>query len=241
VTETDLAIFPEATEEQMAKMIVKDYPYPPYYDPYIAMDIGFKDLTVVLFAYYDFRYDKIVIDDELVMSGPSMTTEALAEAIRKKEEVLWKDPITREPIKVYKRISDNNLIVINDLQRLHGLTFLPTSKDDKLAAINSVRMNLASQRYVIKERCETLLRHMKNGKWNKSKTQFARSPENGHYDAADCICYLTRNIEFSRNPYPKYWDMAHGDSVFYSPRRGAELDTPAKKWADSLGNWKKKK
>lgn len=226
VTETELAIFPEATEEQMKKMIVKDYPRPPYYDPYVAMDIGFKDLTVVLFAYYDFRNDKIVIDDELVMSGPSMTTELLAKAIKDKEELLWKDPLTKEKIKVYKRVSDNNLIVINDMQREHGLIFLPTAKDDKLAAINSVRMNLAAQRYVIHERCQTLIRHMKNGKWNKSKTNFARSPENGHYDA----CFVPGSKILTKNGFKSIENIEIGEEVLTHKGRFRKVKAVMSSW-----------
>src|SRR5271165_6049762 len=42
--------------------IVKDWPKPPYFDAIEAMDTGGKDFTVVLYGYFDYRAQKIVIE-----------------------------------------------------------------------------------------------------------------------------------------------------------------------------------
>lgn len=195
------AVVPEFTPAVQEATIV-EWPKVPFYDGYVAGDIGFKDLTVFLFAYYDFRNAKLIIEDELVMSGKKMTTEYMAQQIKIKEENNFCNPISKEVQTPYLRVCDNNLIVINDLQQLHGLTFLPTAKDDKDAALNNMKIMIASGRIIINPRCKTLIYHLKNATWNKAKKSFDRSPDAGHYDAVDALCYLCRNIQTNKNPYP---------------------------------------
>jgi hypothetical protein len=208
-------IIPEFTEA--AKLdCVKEWVRPPFFDYYEAADIGFKDFTVVLFAYYDFRSDKLVVEDELVLH--KMLTSTLAEGIKQKERGLLFNIQTNEQLTPFLRVSDNNLIVINDLQKLHGLTFLPTSKDNKDAAINQVRMLVNGRKLVINPRCVTLIKHLENGTWKKSSTgktrDFERSSDNGHFDAIDALIYLARNVLYSRNPYPRDYNMPSSETRF---------------------------
>ena len=213
------SIIPEFTDE-LAGDIVKEWPKPVFYDSYVSMDVGFRDLTVALFAYYDFDNAVVVIEDELVMNGPSMTTESLAKNIRQKEHKLWTNELTQEFKPPYLRVSDNNLIVINDLQRLHDITFYPTKKDGKSEAVNKARIMVGGYRVYIHPRCKVLAHHLKHGTWGKNKKSFNRSPDNGHYDAVDALVYLLRNIDENKNPYPRGHSYRHlnaGDSKFISP------------------------
>lgn len=206
----DNAVFPEVTED-LLKDIVKEWPRPAFCSRYVAMDIGFKDLTVVLFAFYDFENAVTVIEDELVINGPKMTTPYLAEEINKIEKRLWTDKLTGEFTKPYLRVSDNNLIVINDLQKLHGLTFLPTAKDNRDAAVNNARIELGGYQVYINPKCKTLIYHVKNAIWDNSRKDFARSADAGHYDAAAAIIYLLRNIDKNRNPFPPGYRFRNSD------------------------------
>jgi len=203
-------VVPEFTAELQGQ-IVKDWPRPPHYDIYVAGDIGFKDFTVFLFAYYDFKMGKIIIEDELVMNGKSMTTDALADAIKKKEKLNFTNNITKEQQKPYLRVSDNNLILINDLQVLHGLTINPTAKDDSVAALNNMKILLRQERVIINPRCKTLINHLEFATWNKKQTSYARF-EGHHYDAVDAIKYLCRAVQQNKNPYPANWGNGAGDS-----------------------------
>jgi hypothetical protein len=203
-------VVPEFTAELQGQ-IVKDWPRPPHYDIYVAGDIGFKDFTVFLFAYYDFKMGKIIIEDELVMNGKSMTTDALADAIKKKEKLNFTNNITKEQQKPYLRVSDNNLILINDLQVLHGLTINPTAKDDSVAALNNMKILLRQERVIINPRCKTLINHLEFATWNKNQTSYARF-EGHHYDAVDAIKYLCRAVQQNKNPYPANWGNGAGDS-----------------------------
>lgn len=208
ITDEDHAVIPEANEESLLK-IVKEYKRPPYFDPYVSMDIGVKDLTGILYAYYDFLTGKIVIEDEATFKGKSFTTANLAASVKKTEEALWG---LKRP---FIRVSDNNnLILLNDLSIDYGITFIPTAKDNKHAWINQIRILIAEERLVINPKCKQLIFHLKNATWNKNKTEYERSPEGGHYDLIDALAYLVRNIAYARNPYPKGYGMSHGDGAF---------------------------
>lgn len=226
------AVIPEFNKEVQQNTIV-DWPRPGFCDRYVAMDIGFEDLTVALFAFWDFDNGVLVIEDELVMKGEEVTSKRLAHNIIQKENLLWTNALTGEFEKPYLRISDNNLILINDLQRDHGLTFLPTDKHNKDAYIGKLRNMVRDFQIVIHPRCKTLISHMKNATWDKktlSKRDFKRSTDPAtktkhHFDAVAALMYLTRNIDKDKNPYPKGYAYSkivqrHGaDNAFQNPNR----------------------
>lgn len=213
------AIIPEFTDDIMSD-IVTEWRRPPFCDKYVSMDIGFKDLTFVIFGYYDFLNGMTVIEDELIINGPEMTTDKLAEAIMQKEHSLWTDPLTNEFDEPHMRVCDNNLILINDLRRLHGLNFIPTKKDNKEAQINNLRMEVSQMQLVINPRCEQLIKHLKYGTWDKSRQSFSRSPDSGHFDGIDALVYLIRNINKSHNPYPPGYNvgfLGNASDIFVRP------------------------
>ena len=197
------SIIPEFTNE-IEKEIIAEWAMPPYCDRYVAMDVGFRDLTVALFGFYDFQHDTIVIQDELVMNGPEMTTDVLASEIFKKERELWTSSLTGELMDPHKRVSDNNnLTLLNDLNRLYGLHFTPTEKKDKEAHINNLRVRIANFQVAIDPRCKTLIHHIKFGTWDKQRRNFGRGPDGSHYDALDALIYFVRNVDFGKNPFPR--------------------------------------
>ncbi len=206
-------IIPEFTAALKNKIVV-DWPRKPFYDAYVSMDVGMKDLTVVLFAWYDFKESKLIIEDEFVINGMKFNTSTLADGIKQKETITYTDKLTGEQKVPYIRVSDNNLIVIKDLFDLHGLRFMPTRKDDADAALNKVRILLQSEQIVINPRCKTLIGHLEAGVWDKSKKSFDRSADNGHYDAIDSLKYLVRNVQTTKNPYPAGYFHKFSDDNF---------------------------
>lgn len=215
------SIIPEFNEEIKPEIVV-DWAIPPYCDRYVSMDVGFRDLTVVLFGFYDFQHDTIVIQDELVMNGPKMTTDVLAHEIFKKEAELWRNPMTQEIMDPYKRVADNNnLTLLNDLSRLYGLQFAPTEKRDKEAHINNLRVRISNFSVIINPRCKKLINHLDNGEWDNQRKSFGRAGDGSHYDALDALVYMVRNIEFSRNPYPRNYRLGFlgpQDNLFIKPQ-----------------------
>lgn len=205
ITDQDSAVFPEATEEKMTKIIAV-HKRPAFYDSYISMDIGFRDYTAVLFGYYDFIKGKMIIEDEVMLKGSKVTTTALTTLVKAKEEEYFG---AKKP---YMRISDNNNpIFLNELsQPPHNLFFMPTAKDNKEAAISKVRLLIQQEKLVINPRCTHLINHLKYATWNSKRTGFDRDLQNGHFDAADAMIYLIRNVQMNKNPYPNSYFLPEG-------------------------------
>lgn len=216
VKDDNYDIVPEFTEE-VRNETVKAWKRPAYYDTYVSMDIGTKDLTVVLFAYYDFKAGKVIIEDEYAVRGKDFTTSVLAKNVKLKEAEHFSDPFTLEVKKPYKRVSDNALLLINDLRKDYGLNFIATKKDDAESALNNLRVCIANKTIIINPRCIILINHLEAGVWNKQKTSFARSDNmDAHFDAIDALKYLIRNIDFNHNPYPAGYGLPARHTQFYT-------------------------
>ncbi len=133
------------------------------------------------------------------------------------------------------RVSDNNnLIFLNELAFRHNLTFMPTRKDNKEAALNQVRMKIAAEQILINPKCKTLIYHLRNGSWAKSKKDFARSPDAGHYDAIDSLIYLIRNIIETKNPYPP----GYMGGEMFKPNKEKEHTKSQQAWISIFKNRK---
>lgn len=203
--------------------VVKENPRPAIFDTYVSMDVGFRDLTGVLFAYYDYLNASIVVEDEYVIRGVELTTDKLAEVIKEKESSVFLSS-NGLPVTPTMRIADNNnLILLNDLQKLHGLAFFPTAKDNKDAQINELKLLIKQNRIVINPRCKNLLFHLRAARWNKNFSNFERLKDNknenllgGHADLLDALIYLVRNIQKNKNPYPDNYFSLRGSNVFDS-------------------------
>lgn len=174
-----------------------------YYHKYDAMDLGVRDKTVCLFAYYDFKRAKLVIESEYVINGPEMTTDKLAEDLKAREAALWPELVP------YRRVSDNNnLLLLQDLGRLHGIHFSPTNKEELHAMVDEVRWWVKQERIEINPECTELIGCLRYGTWNDKRREFARSKVYGHFDALAALIYLVRNINQEENPIP----VSHGGS-----------------------------
>lgn len=214
------SVLPEVTEE-LLREIVREHKAPPIYDSYTSFDIGIRDWSFLLFGYYDFRADKIIIQDEIVAYGPEMQLRNLTNDIMKKEESLWTNEFTGEFIKPKKRIADHNPIVINEIKLFssYKVIFENADKRDKLAGINWLRTLLSTGKIVINPKCVNLIRHLKDGKWaNTSKDDFGKCPMGSHYDGIDALVYMVRGIDLKMNPYPHDYNSPLREAdAFYTP------------------------
>lgn len=201
VLDSSRAVVPEFNEK-IEKASVQEWPRPSMFDTYTSLDLGFVDYTAALFAYLDFKNNKLVIEDELWMNGQEVTTKNLADSVKEAEKRLWCDPQTGMELPVYLRVSDDDLLTLNDLYRQHGLTFIPTRKDNKETAINELRMRIGAGDIIINPRCKNLIYQLKTATWSKNRKTFDRSPDAGHYDLIDALIYLVRNVQWHKNPYP---------------------------------------
>ena len=221
VVDDDYALCPEWKREFIEEPVVDEYF--PLYHKYEALDIGVRDLTVCLFAHYDFKRATLYVHDEVTLSGPEMTTELLANRIRDKERVLFWDPKKSEVYPFRKRVSDVDLLLIQDLNSLHKLYFEPTDKGALEQMVNEVRIWVGSGRIKVAPRCKQLLGCLEFGVWDDARRGFDRSSTFGHYDAFAALMYLVRNVDKSTNPIP--FDYGRN---------------PAEDWIDDIEKQKRK-
>lgn len=240
---SEYTVIPEFDEETEQDVVVEWF-RPEFCDKYVSMDVGFVDFTFCLFAFYDFEHGKIVVEDELVLNGKELTTDKLAQELDSKEKKLWYNRRNAQYEKPSLRVADNNnLILLNDLARLHELYFTPTAKDNREAQINVVRMMIQSRQIVINPRCKQLIAHIKNAAWDKNHKDFKRSEIFGHYDGVMALVYLVRNIDRNKNPYPKgyrFTGMNPDDWFIHEPENDG-ANKGLQDWASKSFTLKKKR
>lgn len=208
VVDTESALVPEWKTDFIVTDIVKDE-FWPFYFKYESLDVGVQHFSVCLFAHYDFRAARLYVHDEVQMNGPQMTTKILANAIATTERAVFGIPgkEAETPPKVFelrKRISDKDLLLIQDLRTDHNLPFVATDKGELEQMINDVRIWVGGRKVYVHKRCRQLLGCLGFGVWNKHRTDFDVSKEYGHFDALAALMYLIRNIKADAtiNPIP---------------------------------------
>lgn len=209
----------------------------PFYLKYDGLDIGVRDLSVTLIAYYDFRRAKLVVLDEIVMNGPEMTTERMAERIRACEkdhfDVSWEEyekngrkrwRCVAPPTFRMRRVSDIDLLLINDLKHIHGLHFDPTDKGGLEEMVNELRIWVGGNRIEVHPRCEILIESLRCGLWNERRTEWERDENLGHFDAIAALMYLVRNVDTRTNPIPLDFGKPAEDWFFTDDPKSSKKD-----------------
>lgn len=207
VVDEDSAVLPEFTRQESE--IVQEVETPPHRDCYTSIDVGFHDLTVALFGYYDFANARLVVEDERVFQHEHGA--AIAPVVLEAERELWQ---AKAP---YVRVVDADAIVRADLGREHDLVCRLPKKDNKHAAINALRVALSNGQVIVHPRCKTLIAHCKGAVWNRARTSFERSGTFGHFDGVDALIYLWRTVDRNRNPYPRLWRGESHDTHWVNP------------------------
>lgn len=207
VTDESMAIIPEFRD--VASEIVRaPERVPTWRDCYVAMDPGWKDMTAVLFGYWDFERQILVVEDEI--AAPRLNSADVAASIVSKETVLWEKSKRRShdgklKPQPYLRVSDNDPRLLYDLATQHHLVFIATQKDEFTQQVNGLRIAIQQRKIQIHPRCKILVHHLKNGVWkNEARKVFAwEGGSLGHFDAIAALIYLWRNVQQRRNPAPK--------------------------------------
>jgi hypothetical protein len=209
--------------------VVVEVKTPDYCDFYTASDVGFHDLTVALFGYYDYKINKLVIMDEYIINGPELTTDKFHRDVQTRENMRFVTSLGEEK-KPYMRIMDNDLKLINDLSRFYGMTFVPTEKHNKEQAVDTVRRWIEAERIIIHPRCKNLIYHLKYAQWHYTKQgtftgKFKHLKGNNsagllksHADALDALIYLVRNLQTTKNPFPQNYGVDINENTFMSPK-----------------------
>lgn len=198
VSSPELLIVPEWSE---ANEVDDDYPRPEFFDCYIGGDSGADDNTAILFGWYDFCKNEVVVEDEFVANGK--TTREIIEHSKALESRLWGDKKPRS------RVYDAPKQLIFDIFKDHKWPVRPPLKDDKIAAIHALRVEIGARRFKVKKRCKNLIRQMKVGMWKDEKhLDFERTEGLGHLDAIAAAIYLNRHIDRKLNPIPAHHGLS---------------------------------
>lgn len=212
VTDPTRAVVPEFTEYEAA--IVRTYERPEHFHTFIVGDLGYVDLTVILFAFYDFERSTIVIEGELALRRP--TSDVVQREASAMAESLWggKRPLVRK--------LDGPPMTVADIARQERSPLAVGATDtEKWAtvyngelsqAVNALRVRVKRGGLVVHPRCKVTIAHLRNARWNAARTSFERiQGDDGqhHYDATAAAVYLAREVRSKEhvNPAPT---LAHG-------------------------------
>ena len=207
VTDEHLSVIPEFAP--LADEICIETKRPPRFETYVSLDVGFYDMAFCVFAHLDFRHGRLVIEDEVVMNRS--TSEQINEKIEAKQKALWGD---KRPL---QRVVDAPAITIADMSA-KGSIWTASRKDDKMAALNRLRLAVANRELIIHPRCVKLIAHLRYAIWNRSRSSYTRSADHGHFDGVDAAVYLVRSVDWHKNPYPHPLDGITEDNHFVTGR-----------------------
>jgi hypothetical protein len=192
VVDKDSAVIPEFLQAE--EKIVVETEKPRHFVWSGSMDVGYSDLTVALGGYYDFRAAKLRVEWEVV--AQHATSAEIMERLKAEASLRFGD---QKPASL---VVDAPQILVADLNSIHGMGWTVAKKDDKMAAINALRLAIQNGQVTIHPRCKTLISHLKYAIWNKARTSFERSGAYGHFDAVDAMVYLWRHADRVTNPFP---------------------------------------
>jgi hypothetical protein len=208
VTDPTRAVLPEFSELE-AEVVRDDYVRPEHFNAFVVGDLGYVDMTVIAFAYYDFERATIVIEDELALRRPTsdiVQREASTIAAR-----LWGQ---RRPL---VRKLDGPPITVADIARQEQTPLAPGSDQpdrwqtvyngELSQAVNALRLRIKRGGLVVHPRCKTIVAHMRSARWNNARTSFERmQTDEGqhHYDGCAAVVYLAREVRSKEhvNPAP---------------------------------------
>jgi len=209
VVDESLVAIPEFTEKAQKTIVTSQYEKPEFFDYYTAMDVGLRDATGVVCGFWDFRKAQVVIEDEILLHG---VQEVRTDIIANRVNIMESERYGKK--KPYFRISDTELLLINDLDQLHNLKFHPVKKGDtKEAGVNELRLLIQTGQLRIHPRCKHLVAQLESCIRDAKREKFDRIEGLFHFDLVDALIYLIRSIRRNKNPYPA--DRYNIDKQFF--------------------------
>ncbi len=206
VSDPELLIVPEWNDQHI---LSDDHPRPAFFTPYVGGDSGADDNTALLFGYYDFSINSLIIEDEIVLAG--RTTGEIIGLAKLKETELWSYRNHNQELQQLsprKRVYDAPKQLIFDIFTDHKYPVQMPQKDDKLAAIHELRLEVGAGRFKVKAKCKHLIRQLKVGMWKDDRhSDFERTEGLGHLDAIAAAIYFNRCIDRKHNPTPPNFGM----------------------------------
>jgi hypothetical protein len=202
--EAELLLSAADFEKYMAEQIT----FMKYWKKYIILDTGLRDMSACIFAHYNYRLRKVVIEDQVWLNGDEYRTDKLAKLIKDTRDKIWPHEDWKNDIRY---IADsNNPIVNRDLSSLYDLPFNPTTKGSLEEMVQKVKNWVFDNRILFAPSAKETVQCVHYAHWNKTKDSFGKSKRFGHYDLLASVIYLIRNVDEYTNPVP----VTHGINPF---------------------------
>lgn len=210
----------------VAEKCAVSVPRPEFFDAYQALDVGYVDGNCVLFGWWDYVNQRLVIEDEIHQRQKLI--KDLAVEWKKKDAELygigswngmlrasrdWIEPpeyLRNQvdgmlPTQPYLRVGDNDHQKLGDLTLNYGIGVYPTEKTNKHAAIDDLNVAIRQHQVLVNPQCTQLLFQLDSLTWNKQRSEFERT-KYGHGEAIDALVYMWRNLNKGLDPRPKRKD-----------------------------------
>lgn len=250
VAESSVQVIPELDLDHCDRMRINPQDYANigenqltrYWAKYVVADWGGKDLTAIIFAHYNYRTQKVIIEDHLSLVGADLSSARIAQEIKTKVLSLWPEDT---PKNIRYICDSNNVLIQSDMINVHKLNFMSTTKERlKSQMVQKVRDWVYDERVQFSPAAEFVLKCAASAHWAKGdKDSFAKSKVYGHYDALAALVYLIRNIDettdplpmlMGKDPYTHYIDpkLQHSlagearelATIFHNPRKGLSFN-----------------
>lgn len=208
IRDENAVIVPEFIEKD--HVLKAPYVRPVYYDMLFkasGADLGVADKTVELFGVSDFPRGKVVVQHEFWLQGADVRTDIFAARHLDAMRLLgWENP------KRQSSWSDNsNLMLLNDLRALHGISINATDKENSAEWLNLVRILLKQGVIEVDPSCTLLIATLNGAFWKDAlKKEYGRTHALGHMDALAALIYLIRNLNRLGDPFPANYDLKIG-------------------------------
>jgi hypothetical protein len=209
IRDESAVIVPEFIEKLHVVPTVK----PVYYDLLYkgtGADLGVADKTVEVFGHYDFPRATAVIESEFFLEGADVRTDVFAAKHLACVVALGWKPKTDRRITAW---SDNsNLMLLNDLNALHGIVVNATDKEDKTQWLNLVKIMFKQNRIQVDPSCKLSIATLNGAFWKDARRlDYGRTKALGHMDALDAVIYFIRNLNMTSNPLPVNYNISSGN------------------------------
>jgi hypothetical protein len=170
------------------------------YTCYVAADVGLSDDTFIIGAVYDHINCKVVILEESVFNGESLTP--IADAIKRMQELVEEYAFDKNHIKTVVDVFE---IAAHTMRIENKLVFNRPVKRELIDQIAYTREFFLKDRVIIHPKCTSLLWQCKNGQFEdkdkaNGKKEFERTEEGGHLDGLAALCYLLKAINLRYIP-----------------------------------------
>lgn len=176
---------------------------------------GVRDFTVGLLHTYDFMTDTDLIWDERVFKA-NTSTDMIVEGDLLNPEIGLRQWDQKYHIGDHWADAMGQTQV--DLTKLNYPVSIPQKSDWK-SSVQNMAVRFSQNKVKVHPRCTFLKKSLRAGMFNKTRTDFERTPELGHCDALAALMYAIRSQDRT-NPYEK--SEPGRDRVFFMPKNSED-------------------